>query len=147
RTIRAVGEKSERISSIVQGIKEVADQTNLLALDAAIEAARAGEQGRGFAVVADEARKLAGRTAQATTDISDMVGGMQSSAEEAVATMRQAVERVESGVQLASRAGESIGGISDGTQRVVEAVDEISSALKEQSAASNDIAINIEKIA
>lgn len=147
QTIEAVGEKSQRISTIVHVIKEVADQTNLLALNAAIEAARAGEQGRGFAVVADEVRKLAERTAQATTDIGEMIEGMQASAEDAVATMQQAVGRVDSGVQLAGRAGESIGGISAGTERVVAAVNEISSALQEQSTVSNDIATNIERIA
>jgi methyl-accepting chemotaxis protein len=38
-------------------------------------------------------------------------------------------------------------GISDGAGRVVSAVNEISSALKEQSVASNEIASNVERIA
>ncbi|MBT0961506.1 methyl-accepting chemotaxis protein [Denitromonas iodatirespirans] len=147
RTIQAVGDSSQRISHVVQVIREVAEQTNLLALNAAIEAARAGEQGRGFAVVADEVRKLAERTAQATTDISDMIGTMQSSSGAAVSTMEQAVKRVGDGVDLATRAGESMQAISGGTQQAVAAVNEISSALREQSVASNEIAANVERIA
>lgn len=146
-TIQAMGDRSQEISSIVRVIKEVAEQTNLLALNAAIEAARAGEQGRGFAVVADEVRKLAERTAKATTEISSMIDGVQNSAQAAVTTMQQAVSRVEHGVGMAQKANDSMLGISDGAQRVVSAVNDISHALKEQSVASNEIAANVERIA
>ncbi len=146
-TIQAMGDSSQRISQIVQVIKDVADQTNLLALNAAIEAARAGEQGRGFAVVADEVRKLAERTAQATTEISSMIVEVQSNAQAAAGAMQAAVLQVDGGVTLARQASSSMKGINDSAYKVVSFVNEISSALREQSTASNDLAVNVERIA
>ncbi len=146
-TIETLGRKSEEISSIVNVIREIADQTNLLALNAAIEAARAGETGRGFAVVADEVRKLAERTSGATQEISTMVGAIQHGTDDAVKSMNRGVQRVRDGVELTRRAGAAMDEIRNGAQGVVQSVSDISSALREQSAASNDISRNVEQIA
>ncbi|MBI4754638.1 MAG: hypothetical protein HY778_04290 [Betaproteobacteria bacterium] len=146
-SIQALAGQSERISEIVRTIHDIADQTNLLALNAAIEAARAGEQGRGFAVVADEVRKLAERTTASTREIGDVIGSIQGSTRQALASMEQQLREVEDGVALASKAGASIEGIQAGSRRVMEVVADISAALDEQRAASRNIADSVERVA
>ncbi|MFZ4535901.1 methyl-accepting chemotaxis protein [Propionivibrio sp.] len=145
--IEDLGRQSEKISSIVKTIKEIADQTNLLALNAAIEAARAGEQGRGFAVVADEVRKLAERTTLSTTEIASMVGKIQDGARNAVNSMQSGVVQASKGVELATQAGQSINDIRAGSMRVTEVVNSISDAIREQGTVSNEIAKSIEHVA
>ncbi len=145
--IEALGQQTADISGIVATIREVADQTNLLALNAAIEAARAGEQGRGFAVVADEVRKLAERTAHATHDIAEKIAAIQGQAQQAVSGMHDMVEQVRENAEQAREAGEVIVRIEEGAHKVVDVAGEITSALREQSVASDTIARQLETIA
>ncbi len=120
--IARLGERSDQITAIVNTIRSIADQTNLLALNAAIEAARAGDQGRGFAVVADEVRQLAGRTSRSTTEISQMIGVIQTETKEAITSMDHTRANASKGVQLADQAGAAIVQISEGTNNAVDAV-------------------------
>ncbi|WP_295002529.1 methyl-accepting chemotaxis protein [uncultured Dechloromonas sp.] len=145
--VEALGQQSGQISAIVDTIKDIADQTNLLALNAAIEAARAGESGRGFAVVADEVRKLAERTAKSTQEISGMIGAIQSGTATAVSSMKEGVGRVAAGVHQAQLAGNAISQVQTQSRQVLDAVSEISVALREQTSASTEIAQSVERIA
>ena len=140
-------ESSKRIGGITQVIREVADQTNLLALNAAIEAARAGEQGRGFAVVADEVRKLAERTSKATAEIAAIIGDIQSHIGKTVTGMRQANTQVGKSLELVGRTETALHRIGDDSREVASNVQNIVDAIREQDAAIQQVAVNIEKIA
>ena len=146
-SIEALGKESEKINSVVNVIKDIADQTNLLALNAAIEAARAGEAGRGFAVVADEVRKLAERTKLSTEDIASMIDAIRSGTMKAVESMSHGTVMVNEGMTLVGSTGASMTHIHGGTDKVLAAIDDISTSLREQSCASNEIAKSVEGIA
>jgi methyl-accepting chemotaxis protein len=144
--VSRLGEDASRISDVVKVIKEIADQTNLLALNAAIEAARAGEQGRGFAVVADEVRKLAERTAGATTEINHMSGKIGEVASHALSGMDKVVKTTQQGVGDAEVAQESIKHIQDSFGEVSGVIDDIAAALDEQNAAATELAKSTERV-
>jgi len=146
RNIRNLDEISSEITNILNVIHDVADQTNLLALNAAIEAARAGSYGRGFAVVADEVRTLAERTSSSSGEIKLMVSKIREASKAAVLAMESGVRGVESGVTFSKHAGISIKQIHEAQSDVSLSVDGIVDALREQAAATRDIAVRVEMV-
>jgi methyl-accepting chemotaxis protein len=118
-TMRDLAAGSKRMTDIIAVIEGIAFQTNILALNAAVEAARAGEEGRGFAVVAGEVRSLAQRSALSAKEIKELI--------------ETSTSRVDSGAELAERAGLTMAEVTQAVQRVTDIMEQISAASLEQS--------------
>ena len=146
KRIKRLGESSQEIGEITALISEITAQTNTLAVNAAIQAASAGEAGRGFSVVAEEVGQLAERCANAARQITTLVLGIQTDAQNAIGAMERSAQSVVEGTRLSDRAGVALNDINQLSTDVTLRIEKIADAATQESKSAKVIAHSMQHI-
>ncbi len=139
KRVKRLGERAQEISSIVDIINNIAERTHVLALNASMQAAAAGDAGRGFSVVADEVQRLAESSRNATSQISALVKNIQVETNDTISTMDKTIKQVVEGSRLTERAGEQMKDTQNTTSNLVQVVEQIAMASRQQAQISNEL--------
>jgi hypothetical protein len=126
--VAELSECAAQIGSVTDVIGAIAAQTNLLSLNATIEAARAGASGRSFAIVAGEVKELAGRTAQATIEVRDMVEKIQDAARRSVDALALVSSRIQEQRELCERIEAAVIAQSSSTSQIRQEAGSVANA-------------------
>ena len=123
--IKEIAKESEGLLAINSVIEDIASQTSLLSMNAAIEAAHAGDSGKGFAVVANEIRILAQSSSTQSKTINAVIKKIKESMDKISLSTVNVLNKFET--------------IEGDIKVVSEQIENIRSAMEEQSAGSKQI--------
>lgn len=124
-TLTSLLQLQGHIRSVIDSIKSISDETHLLSLNASIEAASAGLYGERFMVVAGEVKGLANRAREASQEVNDILGQVETGINEAVSAVENGQQEVRSALSAATESGHIIKELTATILETVAQIDNI----------------------
>ncbi|QCS48710.1 GAF domain-containing protein [Picosynechococcus sp. PCC 11901] len=146
RKVKNLADSSQKISRVLNLIRELANQTNLLALNASVEATRAGEEEQGFAV-ANEVRTLAEQSANATKEIEAIIEEIQAETNEVIKAMDVGRKRVLIGTKLVKGTRQALTDLAKVSMSINQTVEKIADSASTQVDISNELNQTMQDVA
>ncbi|HHP7231269.1 MAG TPA: GAF domain-containing protein [Xenococcaceae cyanobacterium] len=130
--VKRLGEASQKISRVVNLIRDLANQTHVLALNASIEANGISSEGQGFAVVAEEVRSLSEQSSAATKEIEQILEEIQTETNQVATAMEAGREQVIAGTELVETTRQKLTSIAKVSGQIRQLVEEMAQAATAQ---------------
>ena len=119
----------------------------MLALNAAVEAARAGEAGVRLAIVVEEVRSLAGRSAQAAKQTTELVDNSLASTKRGAGICAQVVKQLKEIESRGTPLNEVVAAIASAAQEQRTNIERVTEAVSEMSTVTQGVAAHAQESA
>ncbi|MDJ0902297.1 MAG: GAF domain-containing protein [Xenococcus sp. MO_188.B8] len=144
--VKRLGEASQKISRVVNLIRDLASQTHVLALNASIEANGTSGEGQGFAVVAEEVRSLSEQSTTATKEIEQILEEIQTEANQVAIAMEAGREQVIAGTELVETTRQKLTSIAQVSGKVRYLVEDMANAATVQAQTSMSVSQTMQEV-
>ncbi len=144
--LKSLGEASQKISRVVNLIKDLANQTQILALNASIETRGLEENRQGFAVVAEEVRSLSKKSTSATQEIEEILEQIQLEVNLVTTAMEKGRDQVLKSVDLVTHTRDQLNSITSATDEIRNLVKDVAQAAIAHAQTSSSISKTMEEV-
>lgn len=144
--VKRLGDASQKISRVVNLIRDLANQTHVLALNASIEANDTIKEGQGFALVAEEVRSLSEQSKSALEEIEQILEEIQMETNQVVTAMEAGREQVITGTSLVETARTKLTSIATVSAQIRELVEKMAQAATTQAQTSASVSMTMQEV-
>lgn len=137
--IAALSAHTQRITEILDVIKDIANKSDLLALNAALEGTKAGEAGRGFSLVANQMQRLAENVMGSVRDIKELTATITEATQSAVLATEESTKLAGDTTRSTRQISLIIQQQQSATEDVSKAMDDVSQIAVQTATGSKEI--------